>query len=233
VSLPQDCLCLVTARHRAAPAARTAREALLVLLRLIEAAARAGVDLVQVREPDLGARELTGLVRDVISISAAGPTRVVVNERADVALAAGAHGVHLRGDGPPAVRVRTCGTDWLVGRSVHPGANLMEPGLDYLTFGTIAPTASKVTGAPVAGVDALRTAVSSSPVPVLAIGGITPALAEQCAAVGAAGVAAIGAFLAPGLAPGALGAAEAVVALREALSRGRRSRDTGPPNGEW
>jgi thiamine monophosphate synthase len=106
---------------------------------------------------------------------------------------------------------------WLIGRSVH-SADLGAPDLDadYLLFGTVFSTASKPDLLP-AGLQPLATLAATSSKPVLAIGGITPANARECRLAGAAGIAAIGAFLPEGTAPGALGVHEAARAFREAL----------------
>jgi thiamine-phosphate pyrophosphorylase len=187
---------------------------------MIGEAAAAGVDLVQVREPDLPARVLAEFVRDVLAITRSHGTRVVVNERADVALATGAHGVHLRGDSASPARVRTLEAGWLIGRSVHPGSDLHEPGADYLLFGTVAATMSKGAGAPLAGIEGLRGAIAAARLPVLAIGGMTEELAETCVAEGAAGIAAIGAFLPAGSARRGTSIRRATLELRAALDRG-------------
>ena len=71
------------------------------LVALIGEAARAGVDLIQIREPDLDDRALVTLARAAVAAVRGTPARVIVNDRADVALAAGAAGVHLRGDSMP------------------------------------------------------------------------------------------------------------------------------------
>jgi thiamine-phosphate pyrophosphorylase len=180
----------------------------------------AGIDWVQIREPDLPAAELYEVVRHAVaevSVSgggsgAAARTRIIVNDRLDVALAAGAHGVHLRGTSFDASRARAMvraraasegggERDFLIGRSVHSvdEAVAVEAGaaggLDYLIFGTMFPTASKPEGHPLAGSEALRDAVAACRVPVLGIGGITLENVDRIAATGAAGVAAIGLFL--------------------------------------
>lgn len=216
----RPCVYLVTDRRRLAPDARTLRDELAALERWLEEALDARVDVVQVRERDLEAGTAKTLAARVTGQARGRDTAVLVNDRADVAMAAGAHGVHLRGDGPPVDRVRQLGgRGWLVGRSVHSRDEAVaHRAADYLLFGTVFPGGSKPTGAPLAGLEALRAAVSASGgTPVIAIGGITPKRAALCAKAGATGVAGIGVFLPPGRAPTAMGVAPAVTALRAAF----------------
>jgi thiamine-phosphate diphosphorylase len=209
-------VCLVTDRHRLAPGAGVA-ESVRALERLLAEAIDAGVDLIQIRERDLDARALCELTRRVMRRASSTLTKVVVNDRADVALAANADGVHLRGDSADTARVRALRAGWLVGRSVHSGEpRVGQPAEDYLLFGTMFPTASKP-GAATADLAALGAVAVATPVPVLAIGGVTPDNAGACCRAGAAGVAAIGAFLPADLAPAAWGAAAAVRAFRDAM----------------
>ena len=214
--LPRPILCLVTDRHRLTPDA-DAETAVLVLERFLDQAVEAGVDLIQVRERDLEAGVLCRLVRRVVNRTRGTGVRVVVNDRADVALAGGADGVHLRGDSPAAARLRPLSPAWVIGRSVHRhDVADPDPQADYLLFGTVFSTASKPDLTP-SGLEPLAALASSSPAPVLAIGGITPGNARECRIAGAAGIAAIGAFLPEGTAPGALGVHAAVRAFRTAL----------------
>jgi len=184
-------ICMVTAgAHRAEEDA--------ALVQRIAAAARAGIHLVQIREPHLDGGPLARLVARCVEAVRGTSARVIVNERLDVALAAGAHGVHLPGHGVPAPRVRQMTPrGFLVGRSVHHATEaeqvVREGGVDYLLFGTVFPTPSKA-GIDPAGVAGLEAAVAAVPVPVLAIGGITLERAPQIAHAGAAGFAAIGLF---------------------------------------
>jgi thiazole tautomerase (transcriptional regulator TenI) len=210
-------ICLVTDRRAATPNARTTRDEVDGLERQLDDAFAAAVDLVQVRESGLAAATLRALVERLVRRAPAA-SRVVVNDRADVARAGGAAGVHLRGDGPPASRVRPLGPEgWIVGRSVHSAEEAHRAtDADYLLFGSVFASLSKGPGAAVAGVARLRAAVQAVPVRVLAIGGVTPEHVAECRAAGAAGVAAIGVFLPRGSAPGALGAAEAIRSLRRA-----------------
>ena len=227
-------VCAVTARRRLAADARTPRAEVGLLRGFVDELIAAGVDLIQIREPDLDAGLLVEVARGATASADAAHraggrrTRVLVNDRCDVALAAGAHGVHLKSSSLPAPRLRAMlarigderpeGLDWLVGRSAHQRDELMgDLGLDYWLFGTVFASASKPGGLRPAGLAGLGRAVAAARRPVLAIGGITPARAAACAAAGAAGVAGIGVFLPPGAAPGAIGPARAVAALRAAL----------------
>jgi thiamine-phosphate pyrophosphorylase len=164
----------------------------------VAAAARAGVHLIQVRERDLDARPLVELVERCVQAVRGTGTRVLVNDRVDVALAARAHGVHLRGDSMAAARVRAITPHpLLVGRSIRTPEEAMraerDGGLDYLLFGTVFETQSKP-GMPATGVQRLAQTVAATRLPVLAVGGMTRAALPAVAAAGAAGFAAIGLF---------------------------------------
>ncbi len=213
-------VCLITDRRRLAPDVRTPSDEVAALERwLDEAIGR--VDLIQIREPDLEAGRLWQLTRRIVARARGSGTAVVVNERADVARAADADGVHLRASSAPVGRVRAVGPPgWLIGRSVH-GVEEVNAAAeaDYLIFGTIYPSASKPAGAPVQGLDQLREVTAAATMPVLAVGGIDPARAGQSRRAGAAGVAAIGLFLPPGRTPNALGIAAAADALRAAMAQ--------------
>jgi thiamine-phosphate diphosphorylase len=168
-------------------------------LRSASDAAAAGVDVVQIRERNLSDRSLAALVRGVVRETDGSRTAVVVSDRPDIALSARAAGVHLRGDGMSAARVRTLvPPDCLVGRSVHSLAEAheaaIEGAVDYLFFGTIFRSASKPPGHPIQGTEALATICQSVHVPIIAIGGVTAQNVREVARAGAAGVAAIGLF---------------------------------------
>ena len=207
-------ICLVTHRKTLAPDARTVRDECTAIERQVDDAIGGGVQLVQVRERDMNARELTALVARLVQRSR-GFAAVLVNDRVDVALAAGADGVHLPAGSPPATVVRETRADWLIGRSIHSvdEARLIQ-GADYLMFGTVFESRSKPAGSPVAGIEALADAAVVASVPVLAIGGITPSRVAACRDAGAAGVAAIELFLPRGRTPAAMGPAAAVAAIR-------------------
>lgn len=163
-------------------------------------AAAAGVDVVHVREPDLTDRLLAALVRRTIEAVAPHGTRVLVNDRADVALATGAAGVHLRADSVAASRIRAIvPSGFVIGRSVHTVDEIdravADGGCDYLLFGTVFPSRGKAEGHPVAGLDALRDACARAPLPVIAIGGMSEQRAADVASTGAAGLAGVAMFM--------------------------------------
>ncbi|HEX7085129.1 MAG TPA: thiamine phosphate synthase [Vicinamibacterales bacterium] len=217
-------LCLVTNRGRLARRLGLTPDAALdAIAALAGDAARAGVDLIQVREPGLEARELAQLVRAVIAAARPAGARIVVNDRLDVAMACGADGVHLKASSMPARAVRRLApSPFLVGQSVHDPREVreaVEGGVDYLIFGTVFPSASKGPDWPLAGVAGLGEAVrAAAPVPVLAIGGVTPETAPLAAAAGAAGAAVIDALL-PERIPAGPALSGRVDALRRAFDR--------------
>jgi thiamine-phosphate pyrophosphorylase len=192
-------ICLVTDRRRLAPGASldAARAAIAAQ---VHDAVHAGIDLVQVRERDLEARHLAALVLDVLAAAHGSQTRVVVNDRLDVALACGADGVHLRADSIAVADARRIAPPgFLVGRSVHAVADLpAATGADYLIAGTVFSSPSKSGPHTLLGTDGLRRITAAAHVPVLAIGGIAEDRLDELAAAGAAGIAAIGLFTGAG-----------------------------------
>jgi thiamine-phosphate pyrophosphorylase len=187
----------VTDRRRLAGASAPFDSARKLLLDQLRDAVDAGVDLIQVRERDLDAAALAALVADVVALARGTESRVVVNDRLDVALACGAAGVHLRGDSISAAHAhRIVPSGFLIGRSVHAVEEMSAAdGCDYLIAGTVFPSRSKGSGASLLGIDGLRAIVRAARAPVLAIGGVTPARFDEIIATGAAGVAGIGLFL--------------------------------------
>lgn len=187
---------LLTDRKRLSPGADEA-VATAALLEQAGYAVAAGIDVIQVRERDLEGRRLAQLTACLVALTRGSRTRVVVNDRLDIALAAGADGVHLRGDSLDAARLRPwVPAGFLVGRSVHSPADARAAGpVDYLIAGTVWTTSSKPDGHPLLGPEGLAEVVAASEAPVLAIGGVHPDLAGSVATAGAAGVAAIGIWI--------------------------------------
>jgi thiamine-phosphate pyrophosphorylase len=192
-------ICMVTDRRRLA----LGDAALDRLVDLVGAAGRAGIELVQVRERDLDARSLVTLVRRCVAAVAGTRTKVVVNDRADVAIAAGAAGVHLRSDSIGATATRSLlSRGALIGRSVHDSEEAAKiavaGGVDYLVFGTLYQTRSKDPQHPIATLEALRaTCRAAAGIPVLGIGGMTVERAVDAARAGASGIAGIALFVPP------------------------------------
>ena len=163
----------------------------------VAAMAAAGVDAVQVREREWHDARLLRVTRASVNAVQGTTCRVLVNERAHVAMAAAAHGVHLRSTGMPVRRVRVAWpADLLIGRSVHPGDDEADAAAaDVVMFGMVFASGSKAPDALVAGLAALAT-WSGRPgmAPVVAVGGIG---VDRCVAVrdaGACGIAAIDLF---------------------------------------
>ena len=181
--------CLITDRLRWSDASGDA------LVSQARSAAAAGVQLIQLRERDLDGRALFDLAERVISAVRGTSARVLINDRLDVALAARAHGVHLRASSFLPSRARAVAPPgFLIGRSVHSADEAMAAeGADYLVFGNVFDTPSKP-GRPGVGLAALQDLTRSTRLPVLAVGGITRDRVPQLLAAGAAGFAAISLF---------------------------------------
>jgi thiamine-phosphate pyrophosphorylase len=153
-----------------------------------------------VRERDLEAAALADLVGELVVVARGSRTRVLVNDRFDIALACGAAGVHLRGDSVPAAAVRRAvPPSFVVGASVHTveEAVTAAPDVDYLVAGTVWPTASKSSAASLIGVAGLAQIAAAVTVPVLAIGGVTLERLAEAVRAGAGGAAAIDLFMSP------------------------------------
>ena len=195
--LPRPAICFVTpGRVRSSAEGQDARD----LVRLVVRAATAGANLIQIREREMPDRALLGLVGRILAEVDRSRALVVVNDRPDIAMAAGADGVHLRAQGVAPSRLRPIVPEgFVIGRSVHSTDEAVAAeaagGGDYLIFGTVFPSASKPADHPVAGIERLREVCASVRLPVIAIGGITTARFPEVAAAGAAGVAAIGMFV--------------------------------------
>jgi thiamine-phosphate pyrophosphorylase len=209
-------LCYVTDRKGLIGGASASATGVPELLGAIRRSIEAGVDWVQVREKDLDARELSALVRGAMeAASAASPGRreervkIIVNDRLDVAVACGAAGVHLGRESAPVEEVVKFVRRWreagrageargfLVGVSCHSveeARGAERDGADYLHFGPVFETPSKVKFGPAQGMQKLREVCEAVRIPVIAVGGIDERNIEECLEAGAAGVAAIRMF---------------------------------------
>ena len=169
------------------------------VLNLIQTAVAARIDLVQIREKNLNANVLYNLSLNAAAVTRASATKLLINDRADIAVAAGADGVHLTTRSLPASVVRqSFGDEFLVGVSTHSleeAGRAAQDGADFVVFGPVFPTASKGEYGEPTGLDTLaKVGAGLAPFPVLALGGVTIDRVASCIQVGAAGVAAIGMF---------------------------------------
>jgi thiamine-phosphate pyrophosphorylase len=152
-----------------------------------------GVDYVQIREKDLSALALLDLTRRAVALAQGRKTRILVNDRADIAVAAGAHGVHLRAGSITPVDLRpTLRPDFLIAVSCHTRDDIRAAaGADFIVYGPVFASPGK---GPAIGLEALAEAARIATMPVLALGGIDVHNADACVRAGAAGIAAIRMF---------------------------------------
>lgn len=183
-------LCLVTDRSQVAG---TLEEA-------VESCLSAGLKAVQLREKDLAAGELLSMASVLRESTRRHGAKLLVNDRADVALAVGADGVQRAGTSLPVAALRGISPPgFLIGASVHSlgEARAAEPeGVDFLLFGPVYDTPSKRGYGPPQGLSALERVASAVRLPVFAVGGVTPGRVAEVVRAGASGVAVIGAILA-------------------------------------
>lgn len=166
------------------------------ILPLIEAAVSAKVPLFQIREKLLPGRVLYELVNRAVEITRGSDTRLLVNDRSDIARATGADGVHLTGQSLPAdVMRKIYGPEFLIGVSTHSREEARMArvrGADFVVFGPVFATESKREFGEPQGLEKLREITSElRGFPVVAIGGITLDNVAACFEAGASGVAAI------------------------------------------
>jgi thiamine-phosphate pyrophosphorylase len=170
-----------------------------IILQLIAGAVAANIDLIQVREKALTAKVLYDLVTRAAALTSSSATKLLVNDRADVASSAGADGVHLTTRSLPASVVRqSFGNDFLIGVSTHSLAQARaarDARADFVVLGPVFQTSSKEKyGAPL-GLEHLgHVCADLNPFPVLAIGGVSEENFTDCLNAGAQGIAAIGMF---------------------------------------
>ncbi len=190
-------------------------------LAVAETALAAGATAIQLRDKQVASGTLLALARDLKPLCQRYDALFLVNDRYDVALAAGADGVHLGEDDVPVAAVRRLAPrDFLIGRSADTEATARQAeadGADYLGVGSLFGTRSKqeVLGE-VIGVDRLRRVARAVSIPVVGIGGVSAANAGAVAAAGAAGIAVISAVM------GAADPGAATCQLRESWERGLR-----------
>lgn len=167
---------------------------------VVTLALEGGAKAVQLRDKEAGAREMLAQAIRLRELTREYGALLFINDRADVALTAGADGVHLGPDDIPVAALRSfVPRDFLVGYSTDlpdTAARAQEEGADYLGCGTVYPTSSKEDAGETIGLGRLREVVRSVEIPVVGIGGIDTSRAREVAGTGCAGVAVIGAVMA-------------------------------------
>jgi thiamine-phosphate pyrophosphorylase len=201
LDLPRPILYLIT-RGATADTTTAGDPTLQEILRQVSAATAAGINLIQIREKKLNARVLFELTERAVELTTGTSTRILVNDRADIAAGAGAAGVHLTTRSLDAATIRkTFGADFLIGASTHSLAEARaarDGGADFAVFGPIFETSSKTGYGPPIGLENLKEAARHlASFPLLALGGVSIATAVECLRVGASGIAGISLFSNP------------------------------------
>ncbi|MBO19486.1 MAG: thiamine phosphate synthase [Chloroflexi bacterium] len=182
-ALPKPCLCLVTDPGIAQKD----------LVERVAQAVAGGVDLVQLRDKEMPGGQLLDLAAQLLK-AIDGRAKLLVNERADVAHAAGAHGVQIGEEGLPVSAVRNIvGDHSFIGRSVHSSSAALaaeKEGADFLVVGTMYASSSHPGEEP-AGPGLMRDISGTCRLPLIGIGGVTPENAGELVEAGASGVAVI------------------------------------------
>lgn len=164
---------------------------------LANAALAGGADLVQLRDKEAASRDLLETALQIVPLCRRKQASLIVNDRADIAWAADAQGAHIGADDLPlSLARRLLGPDRILGSSADNAAEVAQrarQGADYAGIGPVFATSSKRDAGPVLGVEALAAVVRSSPLPLIAIGGITLDNLEEVLATGVHGVALLGA----------------------------------------
>lgn len=180
--------------------------------------AEGGATLVQLRDKHASALHFYEQAKAASEVARQRRVQLIVNDRVDIALALGAAGVHLgQDDLPPEAARRLLGNEVVIGYSTHTIEQALEAArlpIDYLAIGPVFATSTKQDPSPVVGLDgvrAVRKAIGN--LPLVAIGGITPANARDVIDAGADSVAMISALLTP-----SAGTAATIRTLLETLS---------------
>ncbi|HEX8275054.1 MAG TPA: thiamine phosphate synthase [Longimicrobiaceae bacterium] len=169
------------------------------LLDVVRAALRGGAPCIQLRAKTETAREMVELARALREATRAAGALLVVNDRVDVALAAGADGAHVGDDDlPVAAARRIVPPGFLLGRSTETSEQAVQArrdGADYVGVGPVYETASKHDAGPSVGLARVAAVAQSAGIPAVGIGGIDTANAAEVVRAGAAGVAVIRAVM--------------------------------------
>jgi thiamine-phosphate pyrophosphorylase len=201
LSLPKPILYLIT-RGATSETTTPGSEEFQNILQQVSAAVTAGIQLIQIREKQLTAQMLFELTTSVVAITRGSSTRVLVNDRADIAASSGADGVHLttRSLTPDVIR-KTFGAKFLIGASTHSLVEVQDArrqGADFAVFGPIFPSPSKERYGSPLGLGKLSEATGElASFPLIALGGVTLENVNECLLAGAGGIAGITLFSEP------------------------------------
>ncbi|ARU02295.1 thiamine phosphate synthase [Yoonia vestfoldensis] len=174
----------------------TDAQAPLPVIAQIRAAALGGASLIQLRDKTASDADLAALIANVLPMVTAQGARLIINDRVDLAIRTGVHGLHIgQGDGDPALIRARIGAAMLLGLSVEAEAHLphISAGVDYLGVGPVRATPSKPDHAPPIGFDGLARIIGGTSLPCYAIGGLKEDDAVAVKAAGAIGMAVVSA----------------------------------------
>jgi thiamine-phosphate pyrophosphorylase len=163
------------------------------LISVVSDCVKSGVKAIQLREKDLQASELARLAKKIKSSLSKSRTKLIINERLDIALLSNAEGLHSSENGTDIKYLKKY-KNMIFGKSVHSVSQAKvaeKSGYDYILFGPVFRTQAKIKYGPPQGLDKLKKICNAVNIPVFAVGGITPARVKKCLKAGAYGVAAI------------------------------------------
>jgi thiamine-phosphate pyrophosphorylase len=164
---------------------------------LTELAIAGGADTIQFRQKSGATREMIEVARQMKKLCEESDVKFIVNDRIDVAIASGADGVHLgQADFPIPLARELLGEGRIIGGSaatIDEARKCLSEGADYVGFGPVYPTTSKDDAGPVSGIDILKQVVEAIPLPIIAIGGVSPENTPEVILAGARGIAVISA----------------------------------------
>ena len=191
---PSDLRLYAITDRRALPAGVTLAQA-------VEAALVGGVTCLQLREKEASAGEILTLARTLLPLCRARRVPLLINDRVDIALAAGADGVHLGQDDLPLPEARPLlGPDRILGATAHTvdeALRAQAEGADYLGVGAMFPTGTKTDTVPTSA-DTLKAICAAVSIPVVAIGGVNAENLPTLAGTGIAGAAVVSAIFSQG-----------------------------------
>lgn len=168
------------------------------LLKVVDSACKSGIKAVQLRNKMLSSKDTLTLAKKIDTVTKKYKALLVINDRLDIAILSGADGVHSPENGIDSGYVKKINSKLITGKSTHSAAKAKKAekeGYDYLLFGPVFSTPSKVKYGSPQGIDTLEKVCTSVRIPVFAVGGITPFRAKKCIEAGAQGIAVIRAFM--------------------------------------